>query len=60
MNARGGGNDICASSPASVYETINDYQIQQEVKANIHLSQQQKEFLWNCHESVPHPLALEH
>ena len=44
--SRGGGNDVRASSTASVYETINDYQTHQEVKPNIHLSPQQQEYLW--------------
>ena len=43
--SRGGGNDVNASQ-ASVYETINDYQTQQEVKPKIHLSPQQQEYLW--------------
>jgi hypothetical protein len=43
--SRGGGNDVRASSTASVYETINDYPSQQ-VKPNIHLSPQQQEYLW--------------
>ena len=34
------------SSPASLYETVNDYQTHQEVKANIFLSPQQQEYLW--------------